>query len=490
MRREVLRMERVTYKEKDVTLLQNFELNLYEGEVMGLLPVNAYGLPAFLNILRFNLPLYYGYVYYMDTLVDSWQDMKRSDNRISVVGGKSSLVEGQSVLSNIFILRPGFRQELLRMNLLRKQLQPFLDDMGLAVSPDTPVEKLTVFQRVMVEILRAVVAGSHLVVLLEISTIVNDSEIMRLHEIMRHYAKRGISFLYISPHFEELFQICDRVAVMTNGSIVKILHGEQMNAEALLGFDNEYDMRVRRRLNACGRNRKQNVVFEAKNLSGESIKHMSFQVHGGECLVLQSLDNAIFEELLQFLTGEKPVQEGEFRIDGERINPCKSQKMCVILERPSHTMLFDQMGYLDNLCMTLDQRVPGVWMNRKIRKSIRMEYSRILGDEVFDKKISDLTEMEKTELVYARVMLQKPTIVFCVQPFKGADMTHRMKVWELQEMLLARKIAVVILAVNMADALSLADRMIRIEANTVLTEYERKDFNKLPMNVPWSHLYK
>lgn len=483
-------MERVTYQERGATTLRDFELNLYEGEIMGLLPINAYGLPSFLHILRCNPPLYYGYVYYMDKLADSWQDMKRSENRISIIGGKSSLVEGQSVLSNIFILRPGFRQELLRTKLLRRQLQPFLDDIGLDVSPDTPVEQLTVFQRVLVEILRAVVAGNHLIVLLEISTIVNDSEIARLHAIMRHYARRGMSFLYISPHFEELLQICDRAAVMTNGSIVMILHGRQMDPKTLLGFDSEYDLRVRSRLNTRRHTQSGSIVFEARHVSGETIRDLNFQVHSGECLVIQNLDHRIFEEFLQLITESRPVPAGEFLIDGQPAEPCRDQKMSVILEQPGQTMLFAQMGYLDNLCITVDRRVPNVWSNRKIRKSIRMEYSKFLGDDVFDKRISDLTGTEKVELVYARVLLQKPKVVFCVQPFKGADMTHRMRIWELQEMLLARGMAVVILAVNMADALSLADRVIRIETGTVLTELDRKDFGRLPVNVPWSRLYQ
>jgi len=489
MQREVLRMERVTYREQDVTFIQDFELNVHEGEIMGLLPINAYGLPAFLHILRSNPPLYYGYVYYMDTLVNSWQDMKRNSNRISIIGGQSSLVEGQSVLSNIFILRPGFKQEILRLNLLKKQLQPFLDDMNLSISPDTLVEQLTVFERVMVEILRAVVAGSHLIVMLEISTIVNDSEIARLHEIIRHYADKKMSFLYVSPHFEELLQICGRAAVMTDGCIVKVLSGNQMKPETLLNFDGEYDMRVRQNLRAWNHGSIQKVIFEAKNITGQYIKGLNFQVHSGECLVIQNLDNRIFHEFIQILTGNEPMAEGAILVEGCAVEPCKNRKMAVVLEQPGHTMLFKPMSYLDNLCMTIDERIPGVWVDNKIRKSIRLEYSKILGDDVFDKKIDDLTDIEKTELVYTRIMLQRPDIVFCVQPFKGMDMAHRMRIRELQEMFLARGIAVVILAVNMADALSLANRVIRIKENTVLTEYEQKDFSKLPLTVPWRSLY-
>ena len=98
--------------------------------------------------------------------------------------------------------------------------------------------------------------------------------------------------------------------------------------------------------------------------------------------------------------------------------------------------------------------------------------------------------MEKYELVYTRILLQKPEVVFCVQPFKGADLAHRIRIWELNERLLENGIAVVILAVNMSDALSLADRVIRVEKKGKVSEYFRKDFATLPLNVPWHYLYE
>ena len=124
-----------------------------------------------------------------------------------------------------------------------------------------------------------------------------------------------------------------------------------------------------------------------------------------------------------------------------------------------------------------------------MKRCIRADFEEILGENVFDKRMQELTEMEKYDLVYTRIMLQKPKIVFCVQPFKGADLRHRIHIWELQEKLLRKGIAVVILAVNMADALSLADRLVRIDKGTVVTEYQRKDFGMLPRNIPWKALY-
>lgn len=483
-------MERVTYKEAEATYLSDFELNVFAGEIVGLLPLNAFGLPQLLRVLRESPTLYAGYIYYRERLVNSWQDRKTYDSRISVICDRSSLVEGQSVLTNIFVLRCGFKQEIIRRKLLKSQLQPFLDEIEMPILADTPVEKLSAFERLVVELLRAVVADYRLIVMQEIGTLINESELEKLHVIMRHYAARGFSFLYISPHFEEILQICDRAAVMSNGKILKILSGEQMRAQTLAACSQEYQEKVRHYLQHHGKQNGKEIVFEGKHLNGTVIRDLNFKVAKGECVVIQSLEEGIFEELLLMLQGEKCKGEGAFFLEGEETGICENRGIAFVKEQPTQTMLFYDLSYLDNLCMTMDHRVKSVWMSRKIRGSIRKEYGQMLGEDVFEKRIAELTEREKYELVYARILLQNPKIVFCVQPFKGADLKHRIRIWELQEKLLQKGVAVVILAVNMADALSLADRVIRIDQGTVVTEYEKKDFGMLPVNIPWKSLYE
>lgn len=144
-----------------------------EGEIMGLLTIGANGLPAFLKILSEYPPLYHGYIYYREKLVDSWVEGHQAIPRISMIGDTSSLVEGQSVLTNIMILRRGFGQNILNFKLLNRQLQPFLEETGISLNPALPVEKLTAFERIVVEILRGVVADHRLIVVQEISAIIN-----------------------------------------------------------------------------------------------------------------------------------------------------------------------------------------------------------------------------------------------------------------------------------------------------------------------------
>lgn len=109
MRNEVLRLEKVTLRERGVTQLDNLNLHIFEGEILGLVPIDTHGLTALCDLLRENLPLHYGYVFYREKLINTWRSPQPHYNRISIIQAKSCLVDGLSVADNIFVLRPGFR---------------------------------------------------------------------------------------------------------------------------------------------------------------------------------------------------------------------------------------------------------------------------------------------------------------------------------------------------------------------------------------------
>lgn len=491
MRQEVFRMERVTYMEHGVTKLEDFNLQIYKGEIMGLIPVNAHGMTAFLKLLQTNLPLYDGYVYYCGEMVNSWKKSRKNQNRISIVKAQSCLVEGLTVSDNIFVLRQGFRQRIVHPVLLKRQLEPFLREIGMDISADSYVEKLSVFERVVVEILRAVIMGNHLIVLNEISTLISDRELNKLHEILRHYAAKGLSFIYITPHFEEILQISDRTALLTNGRIQKVLQEAEMKRENLRDCAEEYVQMVRTHLESCGKQSgKKEILFSAKGIACGSLNRVSLDIYAGECVVLQYLDHEIFRAMTDLLTGKTQEKEGCFHMEGLPVHIQGNWKIAVIQERPTRSMLFPGMDYMDNLCMGLAQRIPNIWNSRKIRDSIRMEYGSVLGEEVFFRQTDELTERQKYQLVYTRILLQRPKIVFCIQPFQGADLPHRMFIWKLLEQFLDKGITVVILALNLADSISLAERLLRIGNDGSVEEITRENFGSLSSAVPWRYLYQ
>lgn len=476
MRQEIFRMERVTYAEQGVKKLENFNMQIYAGEVMGLIPVNAHGKQAILELLQNNLPLYDGYIYYCGELVNSWREASRKSNRVSVIQAQSRLVNGMTVADNIFVLRQSFRKHILQMSVLKKQLQPFMEDIGMDISADVRVEKLSAFERVVVELLKAVVMGYHLIVLDEISILVSEKEMEKLTKILYHYTEQGFSFLYISSHFEEIVSLCSRAGFLCNGRLQKIVEKEDMNLkylqECLEGYDrNVWGYPETGHLPRAGRE----IMLEAV-LPDRGDKRFSFSVGEGECLTLQAQDDQILQSCVLFLTGE----ESRITMDGRERKISMEKEIAVVSAQPTSTMLFSEMSYMDNLCMGLARRMPDIWNGQKIRASIRMEYAPILGDEVFDSPVEELSERRKYQLVYTRVMLQKPRVAFLIQPFMGADMPHRRFIWEMLEMLLDRGIALVLLSVNPLDTWLVAERTLKLSAQGI--EEEKGEFEEHKMS--------
>ena len=114
MKEEILRMERVTCRVREKTELQDVSLRITEGEIVGLIPINTYGLERFLAILLNNEPIYYGYVYYCEECINSWRNEKRKRNPVTLIDGNPALVEGMSVALNLYAFQSDSKEEILR----------------------------------------------------------------------------------------------------------------------------------------------------------------------------------------------------------------------------------------------------------------------------------------------------------------------------------------------------------------------------------------
>ncbi|MEA4998687.1 MAG: sugar ABC transporter ATP-binding protein [Candidatus Limiplasma sp.] len=486
MKEEVLRMDRITFREQGTTELNHFCLDIDAGEIVGLIPINDTGLGALIRLLRQNLPLHYGYVYYRGRLVNHWQESDLTYNRIGVIESRSGLADDLTVADNVFVLRQGFKKRIIRRKVLNRQLEPFLRETGVKLSAEMYARDLTAFPRFITELVKAVVAGCRLIVLMEPASVISDARLATLQRILRHYAGEGISFLYVSRHYEEARQICTRAAIMLNGEIAKVVPTADTLPETLQCFGVEaYTQMVRRQERAKPLPPATAPALMLRDLRFEHIRSLNLSVAPGECVVLQDLNNHILRDLIALLSGARKPDGGQLLVRGKALAARHLRDVAVIQQQPAASMLFPDLSYMDNLCFTLDHRTPGVWRRSAPKASVRAELAPLLGEDVIDKPVEQLSQREKYDLVYTRVLLQRPGVAVCVQPFMGADVEQRMQIWKLMERLLEKGIAVLILAVNLADSLALADRLIRVLGGAVQAVYSREDFGSLPPGTPW-----
>lgn len=458
MRSEIFRMERVTFQENGIKRLIDCDMHIFSGEILGLIPLNSHGLSALIDVMTKNLPLQFGFVFLKEKMINHWQRPSPKNNPIGLIQSKSHLVDGMSLTDNVFVLRSGFRARYIQSELLRTQLTPFFEKIGVDVPLDTYPENLTPFQRVVVELIRAMVAGYKLIVMQDFSTFLNELELEKIHAILRQGVNDGISFLYIGSQPEDISNVADRIAIFGNGRILKNVEKDASLREIL---DNSSPVKAATYENGSHELGAQ-AVFRSEKLCLEGVEEISFSVYPGECVVLQDVSNRFIPQMLEILLGERTTDAGELWFRDQTFSTAHNRDFAIIQELPTQTMIFPRLSYFDNLFMTSDHHLPGLWRNKRMQHRLAREFCSRQEKDLFDQAVESLSEIEKYDLVYNRILLQKPGVVFCVHPFKGTDMELREHIRQLIAQLQKKNIAVVLLTANAADAFGIADRVIRI----------------------------
>lgn len=480
MKKELLWLDRITLYRDNVRLLDSLSMHLFVGEILGLIPINAQGLEELLELVRHNGPVGYGYVWFSEKVVNDYRWKRSTANPVAVIEKRSRLIGSMSVTDNIFVVRGSMKKYLINDKVLSDQLKRLCYDLDITIPPHEPVEELPFFTRWLVELLKAVVAGARLIIIRDISNVASPVDLSRIHRIIRHYAARGLSFLYVCNHHEEVFTLCNRTVLMEDGKILKTLRSDQMNNDLMRRFPQGFVHSIDK--DSAGETaedrRGGRPVLEIQKLFQESIQNLSLSISAGECVILLDHDNTIITPFLALCRNKKAPEKGSiFVADCPFIKA--GRFFAFIDEKPTRSNLFADMSYLDNLCFLADDRIPLFWTKRRFRRSIRREYLPLLGTVIDAASLTGLSSRDLYELVYHRILLQNPRLVFCVQPFAGIDVDQRLRIIQLVNMLRERGIAVLILAVSLSDSLQVADRLLVGKNGGILREIDRADFSSL-----------
>ncbi len=481
MRRELLRLDRVTVMREGVPLLDSLSMHLFAGEIVGLIPLNAQGLEELLELIGRNVPLHYGYVWFDERPVNDYRREHAGVNQVAVLEKRSRLIGAMNAPENIFVVRGGMRKYLIDDRTLADQLSRLCAELGIEIPAETPVEKLPLFIRWTVELLRAVVAGAKLVIVRDIGGIAGPVDLSRIHRLIRHYAARGLTFLNVCTHHEEVFSLCDRALLMKDGRIVRTLTRDRMTDEVMRHFTRSF---VRFEPDAPGAKEHRppetgaRTVLRVERVRERSVRNLSFGLREGECAVLLDQDDSLLGPFAGLFRDGRPPETGRITIDGVPVRAA-DRRYAFIDEKPVRSTLFPDLSYLDNLCFLADRRLRWFWTRRRFRQSVRREYYPLVGPVIDAPSLSGLTLHDLYELVYHRVLLQKPRLAVCLQPFAGIDMYQRFRLVELIETLRRRRIAVLILSVNLSDSLQVADRLLVARNGAIERELAREEFAEL-----------
>lgn len=479
MREEIVRFQNVTLPALGDRYLDNMNFYMLKGETMGFVAARGKGRDEFIELLCKNTPIEYGRIFIGGKLVNSYLHSPGDENRVYCIGKKSSLIEALSLTDNVFVIRKGFRKFVIKDQVLRKQIIMLSEELGLAVSLDKNVKQFTPLERCEVEILKAYMLGSELIILTDLSDFLGQRELELFHERLIGLKQKGMAFLYVCNHHEEVFKVADRVSLYSSGRIKKVFEKAEMTDEAIAPYIMKFSELSTRR-----RQQESEIRLEFREVFSKRVRGLSFNVKEGECLTILDTDNRAAEEIVKILTGEEPVISGQIMYGGTVFEPGKGgdfikKGIAVIPENPTKTFLFPEQSYMENLTFLLDQKLNKSILRNVYLKSVRQEYAELSNGGIDARDISNLDIRQKYGLVYFRVLLYRPRLAILVQPAAYGDMFCRRYILELINMLKEAGITVLILAGSISDNLYVSDRLVVLKDEKSIGEFNSDEFERI-----------
>ena len=471
MKEEIIRLEKITQIIDGVTLLDALNLHIFKNEIFGLLCINDHGKEALIQLICQNIPINFGNVYFLDYLANSYKHRTRSANEVLVIEKPIRLIEDLSVVDNVFLLQHRNKKYFT------EDLQDYIDKLGLNIDPAALVADLSFYEKCLVLLVKAYIMDVKLVILRDISNFISAVDMKKINTLLKKLVSEEMTFLYICNNHEEAFKICDRVALMENGRVVKILDNKHFNDEVIKAYTLDFYHNTEDE-NSTKKNR--GTVLSFKEVTTDNMRKISFDIYKGECVTFLDINNTVLNDIVNLLNSTLRPSEGRIELEGvvvKRGNRLK-RNIEIIAENATQTMVFAEMSCIDNLCFLVDKKMNGVWVGQKIKKSVIAEYKEYFGEDLYAGDIYDLSIVSLYNLVYYRIHLLTPKIAVCVQPFSDADMYLRHQIIGLINKLLEKGISVIILAVNISDTLYVSDRLFVVEKGRIKEEYSSKNFYK------------
>ena len=393
-----------------------------------------------------------------------------------------SLVDALSVGENIFLgdlpTRSGGWQ-VDWATVWRRSVE-LLERVGSRVNPRTLVRNLSVAQKQMVEIARALARNVRVLILDEPTSSLTDRETEKLFEIIALLRSRGVGIIYISHRLREVFRVAQRVTVLRDGKLVGTLPIEDASEESLVRLMVGRDLS---HLFTRAASPDAPVRLEVRGLSRRGVLDaVSLSVRGGEIVGLAGLVGAGRTELARCLFGADRFDKGEILLDGKHVTirtPGDAVDLGIALvpeDRKLHALIL-RMGVRENLSLPVLDR-----LGSPLAPSLRQE--RALADGYIkslnirtphrEQRVAALSGGNQQKVVIARWLATNPKVLILDEPTRGIDVGAKAEVHALIARLAEQGVAILMISSELPEILGMSHRILVMRDGCIAADIPRE----------------
>ena len=475
----VVELRDIRHGFEGVQALRGVGFAVAAGEVVGLIGENGAGKSTLVKILTGVLQPDEG------TLLLHGEEVRFANPRAARHAGIAAMYQEPlifpdlSVAENIFVGRQPSRSGFVDWSEMRDEARALLQRLGIELDPGTPARDLSVAERQLVEIAKALSLGARIVLLDEPTAVLSAREVDRLLEIVRRLREQGITLIYITHRLDEVMQVTDRVVVLRDGEKVADVRTAETSIRELVR------VMVGQELAALEQRRREakpgdDVVLAVHGLTRYGyFEDVSFQVRRGEIVGVFGLVGAGRTEVAQALFGIDPIDAGEILLDGRPFVP-RSPRHAIrsgVAYLPENRLLNGLVAQLSirlNMTMTIWQLLArlGIVRERPVDRAVDDLAGRVrLQRGSRRRAASTLSGGNQQKVVLSKWLATHPKVLILDEPTHGIDGGAKADVLRIVLEHATAGVAVVVISSELEEIQDLSDRILVMRAGRVSGEF-------------------
>lgn len=479
MKSEILRTINLSKDLLGSESLNNFNFELYQGEILGLVGDNVSGKTLLTKILSGELSQDSGKIYLNERLVTPKALLDSNSDGICCINHSVSFFPDLSLEENICLL-PLKRFKGQNYWQRCQSVNKILNEFGISATAHTKMSELSVLHQHIVMLIKAAVREPKIIILGNISSY-SETDFHHLLEVIYKLRDEGISFIVVESQPEIVLDFADRVVLIRDGRNAGTFFKDEFDKERIqkILVGNIYlDYIIQKS------QKTEDVLFEVRSLSYENIKNLNFKTNAGEVVGFLDINDGFFSKVLKILSGQITPESKEILLHGKTINvtdPCSAikNKICYS-DGNTHKNLFWDLNILENLTIpflkTCCNKL-GI-INTRMLRLIEKQYVKKLSlqSENLKGSIAKLDNLDKEKISMYRSSIFNAKVLLFDNPFRGKDASTKQAIYQIIQKAVEKSATTIICSVRLSDLINICDRICIFKNNTITAQINSSEF--------------
>lgn len=480
---KILQLNNISKRYPGVLALEEVSFDLYPGEIHAVLGENGAGKSTLIKIISGAIQSDQGEIILEGSQVRFSGPKDAQNLGISAAFQEEALFLELSVAENIYMNDLPSHFGLINRSLLYHNAQKFLQSLGLNLDPALKTKYLTIAQRQLIQVARAILVSAKILIFDEPATALTPMEREVLLSMMNRLREKGTGIIFITHHLEESLKLADRITILRDGK--KIITCpctglvESQVIQLMVGRDIQdvYPYKLAPQ---------QSVMLSTSMLTGKSFfKDVSFQVNKGEVLGIAGLTGCGKSELALALFGLMPVIAGTIRVDN-RIVHLKSPKNAIdlgifLVPQNRSQALFMSKSIRENMSLpslTTFSRIGVLKRPDEIKSANQVSQLLKVKSDSVENEVHALSGGNRQKVLIGRAHLTNPRVFILVEPTLGIDVGAKREIYQTIHRLAQEGRSIILISSDISEIMGVSHRILVMHEGEITGELTGEQVTK------------